>query len=175
MRPTQDNPRRGAPGRRAVLGAGTGLAVAVLTGCSVNNPLDPGRTPAAEAVADLAPDVAVAVKAVGLLLAVQRDTEAVVTAFPGLRARLRGLLDLHAAHVAALTDAVPDGVQVAATGAPRAAAAGRQAAIVAQLAAETTLRDQLLALAVTAQSGPFARLLGTMAAGISQQLVVVAA
>lgn len=170
-----DEPRRagaGAVERRTLLLAGA--VGATLTGCSLNNPFSTERTPAAEAVRDLSPDVAVAVEAVTLLLAAAAAVEATATTYPALRARLTGLTATHQAHVAALSAAVPDRVDVTADPDPYVVPPTRGTALVSLRRAETTLHAQLVGLALRAESGPFARLLGTMSAAVSQQLAVLA-
>jgi len=158
--------------RRTTLALCLGGSVSLATGgCTLDNPLDEDRpTPAAQAVRTLSPDVAVAVEAVTLL----RSAESAVTStgerHPALVARLAGLLDTHRGHLAAVVDAVPDGVDTTASGAPYAVPE-RPAPALAQLArTEHALHDSLVGLAVRAQSGAFARLLGAMAAAVSQRL-----
>ena len=161
--------------RRAALGLGAGLGVGALGGCALNNPLSEERTPAAKAVRDLAPDVAVAVRAVTLVRGAETATAATGEQHPGLAAKLSGLLETHRAHLAAVVDAVPDGVDTTPTPATTYAVPPAPAAALTQLAAtEKTLHDELVGLALRAESGPFARLLGTMAAALSQQLKVLA-
>jgi hypothetical protein len=161
------------PERRTFLLLGAGAAAALLTGCGLNNPFDAGSTPAAEAVRDLAPDVAVAVEAVGLLRTNQANLDATSTAHPELVPRLAGLSTLYRAHLDALTRAVPDGVDTAPATDARQVPASRPAALALVGKDARALDAGLVALAVRAESGPFARLLGTMAAGTAQQLVVL--
>lgn len=167
---------RARPSRRAALGLGLGTAVAVATGgCTLNNPLREDKTPAAEAVHNLAPDVAVAVEAVTLVRGAQAAVSSTGVRHAGLAPRLAGLTAMHRAHLDAVVDAVPDGVDTTATGAPYVVPA-RPAAALTQLATtEQSLHDGLVGLALRAQSGPFARLLGAMAAAVSQQLRGLAA
>ncbi len=173
MRPTDE--AHGTPGRaverRTLLLAGA--VGAALTGCSLNNPFSTDKTPAAEAVRDLSPDVAVAVEAVTLLLAAGAAVEATAGTHPALSARLTGLTATHRAHVAALSAAVPDRVDVTADPAPYVVPLTRSAALVAVRRSETALQAKLVGLALRAESGPFARLLGTMSAALSQQLAVL--
>jgi len=157
--------------RRTLLAIGLGtVATAATAGCALNNPLHEEKTPTARALRDLDPDVAVAAEAVTLL----RGAEAAVTAtgqrHAGLAARLAGVLTAHQAHVARLVDSVPDGVDTSGT-ATAYVVPERPAAALAQLrATEQSLHDGLVGLAMRARSGPFARLLGAMAAATSQQL-----
>jgi hypothetical protein len=89
---------------------------------------------------------------------------------PALAPRLAGLLATHRAHLHAVVDAVPDGVDTSATGAAYAVPPRPAAAVTRLTAAEQGLHDGLVGLAMRARSGPFARLLGSMAAAVSQQL-----
>jgi hypothetical protein len=171
---------RAALSRRAALGlgaaVGAGLGVAAVGGCALNNPLSTEETPAAKAVRDLAPDVAVAVQAVTLIRGAQAAAAATGDAHPGLGARLAGVVEAHRAHLAAVVDAVPDGVDTGSTGSTPYAVPPTPAAALTQLeSTERTLHDELVGLALRAESGPFARLLGAMAASLSQQLHGLAA
>ncbi|MET3960476.1 hypothetical protein ABIE44_000410 [Marmoricola sp. OAE513] len=175
MAPTDPFPRTGPTvlRRRTVLASGALGTAALLSGCALNNPFDSTKEPAAEVVQDLAPDVGLAVTAVGLLLATQEKVRLATSTFPGLGPKLAGLTALHQAHLEALQDAVPDDVDPAPAQAPPAAPASRPLAMKDVRTAEKALHDQLVGLALRAESGPFARLLATMTAGISQQLAVL--
>jgi hypothetical protein len=140
----------------------------------VNNPLTEEETPAARAVRDLAPDVAVAVEAVTLVRGAEAAVRSTGEERPALGGRLAGLLAMHQAHLDALVEAVPKGVDTSATG-PAYVVPPRPAPALAALATvEHTTHDGLVGLAIRAQSGPFARLLGSMAAAVSQQLEALA-
>jgi hypothetical protein len=161
--------------RRAVLNLGLTLGVVaaagpVLAGCSVNNPLSHEETPAVDAVRDLEPDVAVAVEAATLVRAAESAVTGTSKAHAGLAPRLAGLLAAHRAHLEAVVDAVPDGVDTSTSGPAYVVPTRPKAAMATLVAAEHTLHDELMALAMRAESGPFARLLGAMAAAVSQQL-----
>jgi len=174
MRPTDEvhrTPGRAVERRTVLLAGALGAA---LTGCSLNNPFSTEKTPSAEAVRDLSPDVAVAVEAVTLLLAATAAVETTAVTYPALSARLTGLVTTHQAHVAALSAAVPDRVDVTADPVPYVVPPTRNAALVAVRRSETALQAKLVGLALRAESGPFARFLGTMSAALSQQLVVLA-
>jgi hypothetical protein len=165
---------RAALSRRTVLAAGAGGVTTLLagaSGCSVNNPFSSAQTPAREAVRDLAPDVGVAVEAVTAIRATEQLVEAVVRRHPRLRGRFQGLLDMHAAHLRRLVDAVPERVDTSAAENPPPVLAGQDAAREQVLDAERRLHDRLAGLAMRAQSGAFARLLGSVAASISQHVV----
>jgi hypothetical protein len=162
--------------RRAALGLGAGLGVVAVSGCALNNPLSTEETPAAKAVRDLAPDVAVAVQAVTLIRGGEAAASATSDKHPGLAAKLTGLLEAHRAHLAAVVDAVPDGVDTGSAGSAPYAVPPTPAAALTQLAAtEQSLHDERVGLALRAESGQFARLLGAMAAALSQQLHGLAA
>jgi hypothetical protein len=158
--------------RRATVGLGLGLGVAAVTGCAVNNPLTEDRTPATKAVRDLAPDVAIAVEAATALHTAAAAVATTGERHPALAAKLAGLRATHDAHLGAVVEAVPAGVDTSPTGNGAAyVVPARPARALAQLiAAELSLRDTLVGLALRAESGPFARLLGAMAAAVSQQL-----
>ncbi|WP_123226201.1 hypothetical protein [Nocardioides marmoriginsengisoli] len=161
------------PDRRAFLLLGAGAAAALVTGCGLNNPFDTSTTPAAEAVRNLAPDVAAAVTAVGRLRTNQANLDAARAAHPALTKRLSGLTDLYRAHLEALVAAVPDGVDTTPATAPRPVPAGRAAALALVGKDAAAVQVGLVDLAVQARSGPFARLLGSMSAGLAQQVVLL--
>jgi hypothetical protein len=154
--------------RRAALGLGIGVVAA---GCSLNNPLSEEKTPAADAVRDLAPDVAVAVEAAALVRAAQAAAESTGERLAAIAPKLAGLLAVHRAHLGAVADAVPDGVDTSPdTGTPYQVPARPARALAQLVATEHKLHDGLVGLALRAESGAFARLLGSMAAAVSQQL-----
>ena len=164
-----------------LLAAGAGAALSgSLTGCAVNNPFDTSKTPAAEAVRDLAPDVGVAVEAVALISQARSEVDALVTG-QLLPVLFGDLVDTYAAYEEALVGAVPDGVDATATPSatptPGSAASASPttpgSAKTAALHTAAVLHSRLTGFALRAESGPFARLLGSMAAGLSQQLVVL--
>jgi hypothetical protein len=176
MKQPTDLVRPALMSRRAALGLGVGAAgAAALGGCALNNPLSDEKTPAARAVKDLAPDVAVAVQAVVLVRGAESAVTSTAARHPELASRLADVLALHRAHLAAVLAAVPEGVDTSATG-PAYAVPGRPArALAAVGATERSIHDGLVGLAMRAESGPFARLLGAMAAAVSQQLRGLAA
>lgn len=158
--------------RRATVGLGLGLGAAAVAGCAVDNPLSEDRNPAATPVRDLAPDVGVAVEAATAIRRVALAVTGTGERHPALAATLAGLRATHAAHLDAVVDAVPDGVDPssAGSGAPDTVPARPARALAQLVAAERSLHDTLVGLALRAESGPFARLLGAMAAALSQQL-----
>jgi hypothetical protein len=163
MRPTAAEAlRRGRP----LLGAL--LVVALLTGCTLNNPYNDDKVPASKAVADLSPDTASAVKAVGRIRDQAALVAEVVAKFPGLARSLSPLAALHRAQLDQLLAAVPDNVSTSgAAAAPTVPVSRRRAALSVQNG-ENVLRLYLIGFAETARSGPYARLLGAMSAGIAQ-------
>lgn len=164
--------------RRTALHLGAGAAglvgAGVVSGCDLNNPLTEEETPAAEAVRELEPDVAVAVEAVTLVRAAQSAVTRTGEQHAPLVDRLAGLTDTHRTHLDALIDAVPDGVDTSGSGAPYDVPVRRRDAVAGLLDTEATLHDGLVGLALRAESGAFARLLGAMAAAVSQQIRVLA-
>jgi len=157
--------------RRTALALGLAAAAgAAASGCSLNNPLSDDETPAAEAVRDLAPDVAVAVEAAALVRGAQDAVARTGERHPALATRLAGLMATHQAHLDAVADAVPDGVDTSAGAAAYDVPARPRRALSRLVESEQTLHDELVGLALRAESGPFARLLGSMAAAVSQQL-----
>jgi hypothetical protein len=158
--------------RRAALGVGVLVSVG---GCALNNPLSEDPTSAARAARDLDPDVAIAVQAVTLVRAAQAAVHSTGELHPRLGPRLGALTAMHSAHLAALVDAVPDGVDTSAAGPAYVVPARPARALSGLTTTERSLHDGLLGLALRARSGPFARLLGSMAAAGSQQLHGLAA
>jgi hypothetical protein len=155
--------------RRAALGLGAGGVAVLLSGCALNNPLGDDKTPAADAVRDLTPDVAVAVEAASLIRGAQAAVTSSTERHPALATRLAGLLAMHRAHLDAVVDAVPDGVDTSASPDAYVVPARPARALVQLTAAERSLHDGLVGLAMRAESGAFARLLGAMAAAVSQR------
>jgi hypothetical protein len=80
---------------------------------------------------------------------------------------------MHQAHLDALVDAVPDGVDTSAAGPAYVVPARPARALTGLTANERSVHDSLVGLALRARSGAFARLLGSMAAATSQQLHVL--
>jgi hypothetical protein len=161
--------------RRGLLAAGAaaGGVAFLATGCDVKNPLDDSRTPAAEATRTLSPDVAVAVEATTLIHGMLDAVAATTRAFPGLTPAVAGLDAMHTTHLAAVADAAPDRVDTTGTGPEYVVPSDRDAARARLVAAERTHHDQLTGLALRAESGRFAGLLGRMAASVSQHLAVL--
>src|SRR5688572_19028172 len=98
------------PGRRTVLNLGLGLGLGAVTGfavtgCELNNPLTEEETPAAEAVRNLVPDVAVAVEAATLVRGARSAVVRTQEQHAPVSARLAGLVAMHDAHLRAVVDA----------------------------------------------------------------------
>jgi hypothetical protein len=150
---------------------GVGAATTLATGgCALDNPLRSEKTPAARAVRDLEPDVAVAVEAATLLRAAVTAVTATGDRHPGLAPRLTGALAAHRAHLDRVVAAVPDGVDISGAATPYVVPERPRAALAQVRTSEQSLHDGLVGLAMRARSGPFARLLGSMAAATAQQL-----
>ncbi len=168
-----DFPASGSLSRRSLLtvGAVTGLA---LSGCSVDNPVSKDKTP--QESAELAPDVAVATRALAEIKVLRTAVTQTQTRFPATRAQLAPFAQLHKAHEASLADAVPDRATTGSSTAPAPYAVARQRDVALRnlRAREQRLHDTLDGLALQAQSGEFARLLASMGAAISQRLAVLA-
>jgi hypothetical protein len=177
MRDVADSPApsrapSGAPGatRRTALTVGLyGLGAMFLTACS--DDAEPGtREPATRA--GLAPDVAVATRALGEIRAVRAAVTQTISRFPDSRATIGPLVAMHRTHEATLVDAVPDRAQPSATPAPYVVPRKREKALARIVAREQRLHATLDDLAVQAQSGQFARLLASMGTAVHQRLAV---
>ena len=105
----------------------------------------------------------------------RRRVSATLARFPALRPVLAALTALHQAHARSLADAVPTRAPTTATPAPYAVPRRRPAAVAKLTTTEPQLHASLDALALTAQSGEFARLLASMGAAVSQRLVGLSA
>src|SRR5689334_10673804 len=142
-------PNQVGPDRRTVLLAGVGAGAALLSGCTLNNPFSSDKTPAAKAVRDLSPDVAVAVRAVVEIRTQANVLTDTVIAVPSLAAPLTSLRALHQTHVDALIAAVPKRVDLSDPGAKVQPPPDRANALLNVQAGEAGLRDRLDALALT--------------------------
>ncbi len=145
-----------------------GLAAAAVGGCST----DDGGTDGPARPAELAPDVAVATRALTEITAMRAAVTATLRRYPAARARLAPLARMHRAHEETLVDAVPDRAATSGTPRPYTVPRTRRAAFRAVTRDEQRLQDHLGGLALEAESGDFARLLAAMGAGIGQQLTV---
>lgn len=150
------------------MAAGAGIAGLVATGCTVGNPVshDEPPTPPAE----MAPDVAVASRALAEIRAVHAAATRTMSRHPGTRPGLVALVHLHRAHEGSLADAVPARAQPSAKPTPYVVPRGREAALKRLAARERRLHETLDELALRAQSGDFARLLASMGTAVNQRL-----
>ncbi|HEU4514217.1 MAG TPA: hypothetical protein VFR87_14010 [Nocardioidaceae bacterium] len=135
------------------------------------------------------PDVAVATEALAAQTAIIELVRATQERHGSLRRALTPVLAAHEAHAALLSDAVPAEATASASASPSAsgspspsAPAGRRAAVPKDrtralkqvVAAEQELTTTTKRHAFKAQSGSFARVLGSMAAAAAQNAVVLA-
>lgn len=154
--------------RRSVLGLGlVGAGSFVVVGCSSGSSAD-GDEPDREAAVE--PDVRTATAALAAIRGTHQAARATTQRFPATRVGLSGLIGMHAAHERSLVDAVPTRARESAAPAPYAVPRLRPKALARLGANEAKLHDTLQSLALKAESGEFARLLASMAAGISVQL-----
>lgn len=168
--PGAETSGEGALSRRSLFAGAAGVAVLLASGCSTSDSTSNDETP--KPPAELAPDVAIATRALAEIRAVRTAASNTLSRYPAVRSRLASLVQLHQAHEATLADAVPDRVGTSASPAPYAVPRKRDAALRSLTLREQRLHDTLHELALRAQSGDFARLLASMGAGISQQLAV---
>jgi hypothetical protein len=147
------------------------LAPLVLAGCDIDPPA-PAPSPSGGAGSP-APDDDTALLA-GVLGALDTTAAAVAAArarHPSLAASLQPLVHLHAAHREVLGAAAPE---LDPSAAPTPAVPGRPAAAAALVRRdETRLVGDLRRATVAAESGDFARALASMAASVTQHLVVL--
>jgi hypothetical protein len=177
-------PRAAAATRRAALG-GALATLAAVSACDLAQPADPAGdasgaaspTPSGEAAGAPSgngsasaedPDAAL----VDEVLADLGELAALVAAgsrFAPLRAPMRALAALHAAHLEAL-DGEPAGQQ-----SPGVRFAGPAEALRQVRVREQQAQRRLADWSVAAESGALARLLASMSAGVAQHLVVLPA
>ncbi len=158
--------------RRTALGV-AGLASVGVTAAACD---DPAATPSGQATVrstEITPDVALAVELVaGMQRSVALTTD-VVRRYPLLRPALRPLLETQRAHLALLRDAVPSRAMPSPSAASVPTTTDRTAARARVVRSTKARRDALNAAALEAESGPFARVLASMGAGLSQRLAVI--
>jgi hypothetical protein len=178
------------PSRRALLTGGGAAAGLMLVGCTPG-PGEGRRGRGARRRDDAAastpsppevdPDVAVATEALAAMSSVLAWAERVGERHPGLAVRLAGLLAAHRAHTDVLDDAVPQDAGPTASASPSRLSPspdlgeplptvpptpGR--ALERVVVEERALATAFKQLAFRARSGPFARLLGSIAASAAQ-------
>lgn len=189
--PSPSSSRRALSRRTTLLGA-VALGTAACTPYSLDEDQRPAGRPSAPAAAEEPrsdPDVPLA----AAVLAAEQDLvdriDATVTAHPRLERVLAGTREVHAAHVALLADAAPGkpsptASPTASDGASPGASPTEQPTRVpgdparalralARHEDELSLADKRSAFA--AESGGFARVLGSMAAAAAQQAAVLRA
>ncbi len=155
--------------RRSLIAGAAGMAALVASGCSVNNPVSHEKAPPTPG--GLAPDVAVATRALAEITAVRTAVTGTLSRYPGSR-QLRPLVRMHRAHEKTLVDAVPEQARPTAQPAPYVVPRKQEAALRKLATREERLHDSLGRLALRAQSGDFARLLASMGSATSQRLSV---
>ena len=162
--------RGDATSRRSLIAGTLGVTALVVSGCSVDDPTTADKAP--KSVAKLAPDVAVATRALDEIRAVRAAVSRTISKHPPSRPELAPLVRMHTAHAETLVEAVPERARTEANPAPYVVPRKRAIALRKLEARERHLHDQLAGLALRAESGDFARLLASMGAGITQRLVV---
>lgn len=166
--------------RRLVLGGLVAAGSGLLAGCSELpdvdlSTLDPRSDPATPTTTEprepADPDAEADVRTLEAAYAEVLASSALVTAVadrhPRLDATLRPLLALHRSHAEVLAGAAPDRPE--ASPPPTRAPRRRARALELVRSAEATTQTRLEGWAMDARSGAFARLLGSMAAGVAQQ------
>jgi hypothetical protein len=196
--PTPSRPTAGPRlTRRAALATLAAAVGGLAVGCTSPSDDRKGRDTAPEPPEpSIDPDVAVAAEALANQREVLALLEATTDRHPRLRPELAAAIDAHRAHEAMLSRAVPDDVPVSpspsasqapttstepapeGTASPGATSTpdvpGRRSRALAQVvAAERALATSTKRHAFRAQSGAFARLLGSMAAASAQYAVVL--
>ena len=158
-----------ATSRRSLIAGTVGVAALMVSGCSAENPTSTDKAP--KSVAKLAPDVAVATRALAEIRAVRAAVSRTISKHPPSRPALAPLVQMHTAHAETLVEAVPERARTEANPAPYVVPRKRAIALRKLEAREQRLHEQLAGLALRAESGDFARLLASMGAGITQRLV----
>lgn len=169
--------------RRTAVGGGLALGVAAVAGCTDGAPARPALRPR-ETVTSGAQDPDVALAAT-VLADEQRMLDrvlATVERHPGLASALAGAQAAHVAHVALLTDAVPEDQRPRRSPGDSASASPSVGTVdpgsvarkpAAALAALARAEDRLALVgrrsALAARSGAFARAIASMAASAAQQ------
>ncbi len=172
---------RPVPRRSTLLGLAGLAGAGLVAGCTSGGP-EPGSPdtgPTGSPAATGSPAVEVDVRLAARVLAVEQAmldrVVATGRAHPRLRDRLEDARSAHRAHVRLLATAVPDGATSPAAPRRRPSVAPSPAAALADLArAEDRLAGTGRRSSLAAESGAFARVLGSMAAAASQLAVVMA-
>ncbi len=156
--------------RRSLIAGAAGMAALAASGCSVNNPVSDDKAPTPPA--ELAPDVAIATRALAEITALRAAVSGTLARYPDSRGQLRPLVRMHRAHQRTLVNAVPERARPTAEPAPYVVPRKQEAALRKLATREERLHDSLGRLALRAQSGDFARLLASMGSATSQRLSV---
>jgi hypothetical protein len=165
--------------RRTAIGAAAALAATVITGCTVQH--GSRSTPSASASRSggsarepTDPDVALAAAVLRSERAMLERVLATARRHPRLAASVSGARAAHQAHVTLLTRAVPEesrSTAAAPTVEPSQVSGRPRSALAALARAETRHSATGRRHAAVARSGPFARVLASMAAASAQQAV----
>ena len=147
------------------------LGPLVLAGCDIDPPA-PTPSPSPDAGSpEPDDDTALLAQVLASLDTAAAALAAVVARHPSSASSLQPFLDLHATHREVLGEAAP---QLDPSAAPEPVVPGRPAAAAALARrAETRLVGDLRRATVAAESGDFARALASMAASVTQHLVLL--
>lgn len=162
------DPSPGLLSRRMVLGGVTASGATLVAGCTGTTPRArtlPGRT----VTPPPDPDVALAAEVLRRERRLLDLVEATAGRHPRLHRHLSAARTVHAAHVRLLADAAAASPSASPSGASAAVPAAERPALLALARAEQRLHADDAASAVRARSGPFARVLASMAAAAGQQ------
>jgi hypothetical protein len=172
--PPSPDPSAGVS-RRVVLAGLAAAAGAALVGCTEEGQPPRPKAQPSPVVASVDPDVAVAAEALASQQEILDLLEATGRRHRDLSAQLAPVVAAHKAHADLLADAVPEGVSVSPSPTPGPRSPGRHAVPRSRAGglAEVVEAEQQLATvtkrqAFRAESGAFARLLGSMAAAAAQ-------
>jgi hypothetical protein len=179
--PTPSRALTGVPlSRRAVLGTVAAVAGAALAGCTPERQRRRGEDPPEPVEPRVDPDVLVAAEALGNQQQMLDLLDATQQRHPRLTRQLAPVVAAHEAHAALLAEAVPADVSASPSTSPAPSPDGsatvprkRRQALARVVAAERELATATKRHAFRAQSGAFARLLGSMAAAAAQHEVVL--
>lgn len=173
--------------RRGALGAGVVVAGSVLAACTGSpegsHPSGSSGSPTpGDSGRGLDPDVVVAAEALTAQAAMVDLLRGTIERHPRLAVGLQPVREAHEAHASLLADAVPEGGSAAPSpstdgrGGRRTGVARRAERAVADVVrAEQELVTATTQQALRAQSGSFARVLGSIAASAAQHAVLVPA
>lgn len=180
--------------RRAVLATTAGATGLAVSGCTLGGPRErPRRGGDDSAPPEEDPDVAVATEALAAVETVLALAVATGSRHPDLAAGIADTVAVHERHGSLLVDAVPGAARPRPTNSPTEAGSpgspdptttpsptvdvprSPARALARLVAAERTLVSEGKRLAFAAQSGAFARVLGSLAASAAQQAVVLSA